>query len=71
MPIYEYRCKGCRARFEILIGVGSSDNDPRCPFCRSRSVERLFSPFSFFDSSNSWRAKNGAEDKGKSSKQAP
>ncbi len=59
MPIYEYQCLNCHHRFEYLDGIGGEERPLVCPKCQSRSLKRLLSRIAFFDSSNSWRAKNG------------
>jgi putative FmdB family regulatory protein len=43
MPIYEYRCATCGARFETLARRG--DLAPECPRCGGGGVEKLFSTF--------------------------
>ena len=51
MPLYEYRCQSCGARFERLIRsmVAAGTDAPRsaieCPQCVSTEVERLLSTF--------------------------
>jgi putative FmdB family regulatory protein len=40
MPMYEYACAECRHEFEALVFNGE---EPECPQCRSRRVERLLS----------------------------
>ncbi|HUO67290.1 MAG TPA: zinc ribbon domain-containing protein [Gammaproteobacteria bacterium] len=40
MPIYEYKCRKCKKRFEELVKIGET---PRCPRCRDPSPEQLFS----------------------------
>ena len=41
MPIYEYRCKECGERIEVLI---RSEKDlPSCPNCGSTRMEKLIS----------------------------
>lgn len=40
MPIYEYACRGCRHRFELLV---RSSTVPACPSCASEDLERLLS----------------------------
>jgi putative FmdB family regulatory protein len=42
MPIYEYRCQGCRKRFELIVG---SDTKIHCPDCGSADVKKLLSVF--------------------------
>ena len=41
MPIYEYLCKNCGERVEVLIRSGSGA--PYCPECGSPLSEKLFS----------------------------
>jgi putative FmdB family regulatory protein len=43
MPIYEFECRECGARFEELTRVGAT---AACPKCGSDDVERRFSPIS-------------------------
>ncbi len=42
MPIYEYRCPHCEARFEELVGshVGVKEDSVRCPKCGEAGAER-------------------------------
>ena len=40
MPIFEYRCAACDARFEELTSVGNSDG-VTCRSCGSAKVARL------------------------------
>lgn len=45
MPIYEYRCNGCRKRMTVLIRSMSSAQTatPECPSCGSEDLTRLVS----------------------------
>jgi putative FmdB family regulatory protein len=43
MPLYEYRCRGCKRQFEAL--VRAQDPAPKCPGCQSGDLERLHSAF--------------------------
>jgi len=43
MPIYEYVCSGCQARFEKL--VRRFGEDVVCPTCASAAVDRQLSVF--------------------------
>ena len=54
MPLYEYRCRDCGARFERLVrstsAADASDTVAArpaivCPTCESAQVERLLSAF--------------------------
>jgi len=40
MPIYEYKCRKCKKRFEELVKIGET---PACPRCHDPNPERLFS----------------------------
>jgi putative FmdB family regulatory protein len=43
MPIYEFECEGCGARFEELVGTGET---AACPACGSEGARRLYSTVS-------------------------
>ena len=38
MPIYDYHCRGCDARFELLVRASTP---PPCPSCAAEDLERL------------------------------
>ena len=40
MPIYEYECRECQHRFELLVFDTTS---PECPKCEATDLERLMS----------------------------
>ncbi len=40
MPLYEYRCLKCDKRFELLI---RGDQEPECPHCGGKKLDRLIS----------------------------
>jgi len=40
MPLYDFRCGGCRHEFESLVRAGST---PSCPSCGGTDLERLIS----------------------------
>ncbi|MGH2951843.1 MAG: FmdB family zinc ribbon protein [Solirubrobacterales bacterium] len=42
MPIYEFDCKACGARFERLVDAGTEDT--ACPECRAEGARRMLSP---------------------------
>jgi putative FmdB family regulatory protein len=46
MPIYEYRCGGCKKKFEQIILRGKALDEAVCPKCGSHDAERLLSSFS-------------------------
>lgn len=47
MPIYEYKCRDCGDKFEKLVRSlapsTNSEEDLKCPVCRSPKVERQIS----------------------------
>jgi putative FmdB family regulatory protein len=45
MPLYEYTCKECGHRFEILQRIGEGARDLACPKCDAPEVEKQFSTF--------------------------
>jgi len=44
MPVYEFECERCQARFEELMASGA--DSPACPSCGSAQTQRLLSPVS-------------------------
>lgn len=42
MPLYEYKCRHCHSEFECLV-LSSGDNDPECPCCHKKGVDKLMS----------------------------
>jgi putative FmdB family regulatory protein len=47
MPIYEYICKQCDKRFELLV---QGSTTPECPACKSRKLEKQLSVFAVSNS---------------------
>ena len=48
MPLYEYHCTACDERFaqtESIAKHSQTRAKPRCPKCKSQSVQPVFSPF--------------------------
>ncbi|HNT57073.1 MAG TPA: zinc ribbon domain-containing protein [Syntrophales bacterium] len=43
MPIYEYRCKHCKTRFETLRSLKDRDEDVVCPGCGKKKAEKQMS----------------------------
>ena len=46
MPIFEYRCSGCKTKFSQLVGMTADSHEPKCPKCGSADVHKLISRFS-------------------------
>ncbi|MGD0658947.1 MAG: zinc ribbon domain-containing protein [Syntrophorhabdales bacterium] len=45
MPIYEYECKKCEERFEVLQKADETTDQICCPKCGAEKPERLLSAF--------------------------
>ena len=43
MPIYEYRCHGCRKRTSVFVRSIAVAANPRCEHCGSPKLSRLIS----------------------------
>lgn len=43
MPIYEYRCAGCKKVFSFLVGVVADSGEPVCPRCGGTDLIKLIS----------------------------
>ena len=52
MPIYEYVCSECNAKFELLRSMSKADDDADCPEC-SKKAERVLSKFACFSTDSS------------------
>ena len=46
MPLYEYVCRDCGHRFEVLQRMGDSADGLVCPECGALGPERQWSTFS-------------------------
>ena len=45
MPIYEFRCNGCAAKFSLFFRSISSEVNEICDRCGSSNLQRIFSSF--------------------------
>ena len=45
MPIYEYTCESCKAKFEQLIRTMGGETKVKCPECGSPKTARTLSVF--------------------------
>ena len=61
MPLFEFLCEECGARFEALV-IGARVPE-RCPSCKSEKIEKQFSTFGLGGGigagSGSWRSSCG------------
>jgi putative FmdB family regulatory protein len=55
MPIFEYKCKQCNSKFEVLHKSSLNQDEVSCPKCNSKENKKLLSSFSAtgFSSCNS------------------
>lgn len=46
MPLYEYRCRNCRQKFEEVLTLKEHETKKiRCPRCQSPNLEKIIEPF--------------------------
>jgi putative FmdB family regulatory protein len=45
MPLYEYRCRSCGHRFEVLQRLGEGAEGLVCPRCDARALDKQVSTF--------------------------
>ena len=45
MPIFEFKCKKCKNKFEELIFSSAEEKKLVCPKCGSKKTEKLMSVF--------------------------
>jgi putative FmdB family regulatory protein len=45
VPLYEYRCRECGERFEVLQRLGQGGDELTCPRCGEPRPERVLSTF--------------------------
>ena len=45
MPIYEYKCRSCNHKFEVLQRISEDGTNLECPACKAKNPERIFSVF--------------------------
>ncbi len=45
MPVYEYVCSQCDARFSLLQPMSAPRDGNECPECGSRGTRRIMSSF--------------------------
>ena len=65
MPMYEYRCAGCRRRSTVLVRSMSDAPQVSCRHCGGGNMTRLISKFSFHRSwgeSLNWAPDSGYPD---------
>lgn len=53
MPVYEYRCQGCKRRVSLFFRSFSAVSDPVCPRCGSTQLTKLVSRVAIMKSEES------------------
>ncbi|MHB1293483.1 MAG: FmdB family zinc ribbon protein [Anaerolineae bacterium] len=48
MPFYEYTCKHCQMKFELLRPFSKADAPATCPQCDGQDTKRAISHFASF-----------------------
>ena len=64
MPLFEYRCSKCSAKFEVLHKSINNLESVYCPECHSTEINKLISSFSaagFSKSVQTWRDADSCE----------
>ncbi|MGB7062532.1 MAG: zinc ribbon domain-containing protein [Candidatus Zixiibacteriota bacterium] len=51
MPIYEYKCRKCGHRFDVLQKMGEDGKELKCPKCGVDNPTKVFSTFASAGSS--------------------
>ncbi len=46
MPVFEYKCNNCGAKFDFLHKSSSNIEEVFCPSCKSNDSKKLLSSFS-------------------------
>ena len=46
MPVFEYQCKSCNTKYEVLHKSTLKQEEVSCPNCESKESKKLFSSFS-------------------------
>ncbi len=64
MPMYEYRCQQCGAKYEQLRRMSEADTNLECPLCGSRNVRREVSACAIGGSSSSSKSGGGCAPRG-------
>jgi putative FmdB family regulatory protein len=59
MPIYEYKCNKCKARFSTLVRSWKETGPAACPRCGSENIERTVSTFAYHKSTQTIHEESG------------
>ncbi len=59
MPFYEYECKDCCTRFELLVSISQADQKQACPHCGGKNTQKQLSVFASKSSSSAGTSGGG------------
>lgn len=59
MPIYEFKCKKCNARFEVLVSIGG-EKSVSCKHCGNGNLTKLVSSFGIGGGSSKLKSASSA-----------
>ncbi|HHY96384.1 MAG TPA: zinc ribbon domain-containing protein [Firmicutes bacterium] len=60
MPVYEFRCRACGHKFEILCRMGETGAGLECPQCGAKAPTRLISAFRTISSGGNGGGSSGS-----------
>lgn len=58
MPIYEYKCKECSTKFELMRSFSEADAPSKCPNCGAEQTQRQLSLVNAFSAGKSLTSSN-------------
>jgi putative FmdB family regulatory protein len=61
MPLYEYRCRDCGNRFEVLQRLGEGADGLSCTGCGAAALDKQFSTFATGGSGDGFEAGAGCD----------
>ena len=65
MPVFDYRCEKCNARYDVYHKLREVTEDVVCPACGSNSYKKLMSvPAAHITAESAGRCEDGACDSG-------
>ncbi|MGE5575700.1 MAG: FmdB family zinc ribbon protein [Syntrophothermus sp.] len=53
MPLYEFKCSHCGAKFETLCSNATAQQGVKCVSCGSEGAQKIFSTFGYKSGSSS------------------
>jgi putative FmdB family regulatory protein len=66
MPIYEYECRSCKERFEVMQKISEGNEALHCPSCDTDKPTKLLSAFCSIGSTGASSTSSGHSSPGHS-----